>query len=129
MEIVARWLVPGKSYADEDAERDRLRAVRRRLQSLPEEPDRWEDVPTGITYADEWTDTPTGERGKWLAEKGIKVVLAKDWAQVIGFGFDSGRLPLKPAGRRPGWRQSRPGTRSGARRAARLLIPASWPAP
>jgi hypothetical protein len=80
----------------EDAERARLRAERKRLQSLPVEPDTWQETATGLTYGDEWQDAlNTGTPHKWLAKRDIRVVLGKDWARVTGPGFDSGRLPLR----------------------------------
>jgi DNA invertase Pin-like site-specific DNA recombinase len=44
----------GLSDDEEDAERKRLRAERNRLQSLPNTPDRWDEVPTGQTVGEHW---------------------------------------------------------------------------
>jgi DNA invertase Pin-like site-specific DNA recombinase len=108
-EIAAIWQqlrdlpARGLDEDDEDAERARLRAERKRLQALPSEPDEWLDIPTGKTHAEMWEQTPPADRGKWLAKYGLKVVLSKTWAEVwltgcdgVETGLVSRRFPLRP---------------------------------
>jgi hypothetical protein len=73
----------GLPWAEEDAERARLRAEYTRVSELPSVPDRWEEVPNGHTYADLWDDVITPERGQWLIDHGFIVQATKERVTVV----------------------------------------------
>lgn len=62
----------------------RLEAKRESLAAMPVVPDRWEEIPTGQTYADRWAELSSpAEKNKELREAGVKVVVHKEelpWA-------------------------------------------------
>lgn len=60
-----------------DAELRRLRAERDRIASLPTEPDRIEQIDTGISYAETWSTLSDSERGAWLRKANIKIYALK----------------------------------------------------
>jgi hypothetical protein len=78
----------GLSDDEEDAERKRLRAERNRLQSLPNTPDRWEEVPTGQTVGEHWASLDyDGQRAFLLAD-------VKFYAESLTVPGTDQRVPL-----------------------------------
>ena len=82
-------------WDEEDARRLEMRAEITELQSRPAEPDRTEEVGTGVSYAAQWEQAlAEGEATAWMRKHGIRVVLSKTWLRVTGTGFDSGQIPV-----------------------------------
>jgi hypothetical protein len=71
--------LPRRGLPDEqeDAERARLRAERKRVATTTVIEDRVELVPTGRTYLKEWQELSVPERGPWLAANGFRVTASK----------------------------------------------------
>ncbi|MEU7077343.1 recombinase family protein [Streptomyces sp. NPDC046409] len=62
----------------------RLEAKREALAAMAVVPDRWEETPTGQTYADRWAElTSPAEKNKELREAGVKAIVHREelpWA-------------------------------------------------
>ncbi|MFC9181400.1 recombinase family protein [Streptomyces globisporus] len=57
----------------------RLEAKREALGAMPVVPDRWEEIPTGQTYADRWEEiTSPAEKNKVLREAGVKAIVHRE---------------------------------------------------
>ncbi len=77
--------LPRRGLPDEqeDAERARLRAERKRVEGTTVIEDRVELLPTGRTYLQEWTALPVPERGAWLAKHGFIIYADKAAVRVV----------------------------------------------
>jgi DNA invertase Pin-like site-specific DNA recombinase len=115
-------LVPGKNYDDElDAIKAQIRALdpdgpdygerhaalmaeRARLKALDTTPDRWENRPTGQTWAGIWASIPVAQRGPWLADNGFRVTASKTEVSIAHAGIVIHGPPASTAvaPRRPG---------------------------
>jgi site-specific DNA recombinase len=62
----------------EDAERLRLRGIKRDLQALPAVADRIELVDTGVSYASAWAALAPADRGAWLRKAGVRALAGKN---------------------------------------------------
>jgi site-specific DNA recombinase len=58
---------------DYDETMRKLRAERTRLEALPAEPDRIEEIPTGQTIAEHWADLDVLAKRQWMISHKIKV--------------------------------------------------------
>ncbi|GHB00426.1 integrase [Streptomyces tendae] len=57
----------------------RLEAKREALAAMPVVPDRWEEIPTGQTYADKWAELSSpAEKNKELREAGVKAIVHRE---------------------------------------------------
>ncbi|MFD8844323.1 recombinase family protein [Streptomyces pseudogriseolus] len=57
----------------------RLEAKRESLAAMPVVPDRWEEIPTGQTYADKWAELSSpAEKNKELREAGVKAIVHRE---------------------------------------------------
>ncbi|MGQ4472863.1 recombinase family protein [Streptomyces violaceoruber] len=57
----------------------RLEAKREALATMPVVPDRWEEIPTGQTYADKWAELSSpAEKNKELREAGVKAIVHRE---------------------------------------------------
>ncbi|MDQ0793718.1 DNA invertase Pin-like site-specific DNA recombinase [Streptomyces sp. B1I3] len=57
----------------------RLEAKREALSAMPVVPDRWEEIPTGQTYADRWEEINSpAEKNKELREAGVKAIVHRE---------------------------------------------------
>jgi hypothetical protein len=102
--------------ADEDAERARLRAWRREVETTPRTADSYGRKGAGYTYAERWAEVPVAERGGWLTAHGFRVTATRGEITVTQTDPDTllqkfGRVPLPVA--RPA--RSDGGTRHGPR--------------
>jgi DNA invertase Pin-like site-specific DNA recombinase len=89
-------------WAEEDAERARLRAEYERVAATPVVEDKVELRPTGQTYLQVWDSLDVHQRGHWLAEEGFKVYATKTTVQVILDGrVGEARLPQRTRNGRP----------------------------
>ena len=65
-------------WAEEDAERARLRAEYDRLDALEATPDSWEEKTLETTYADLWAALESAGRNEWLKANGFTATATRD---------------------------------------------------
>jgi site-specific DNA recombinase len=75
----------------------RLEAKREALGAMPVVPDRWEEIPTGQTYADRWAELSSpADKNKELREAGVKAIVHREklpWALPLAeFGETEGTV-------------------------------------
>lgn len=73
----------GLPWAEEDAERAKLRARYDEVAALPDVPEDTKLVDTGTTYAAQWDALAASERGPWLRSAGFRVVADKAAVKLI----------------------------------------------
>ncbi len=68
---------------DYDSRLVALRTERKRLQALPGEPDRTEEVPTGVKVRDHWLTLTAPERRDFLIKGGVLVLATRELVTVV----------------------------------------------
>ena len=79
---------------EEDAERNKLRAERKRVAALPVAPDKVVWTPTGKSYTEIWTSLPAYERGPWLTSERFLLTASHEQVIVYRTKKDGSRWPV-----------------------------------